>query len=93
MTGAEDNASHSGNDSKHITLEHLTFSHLYRKPPAIDAVFRSHRAIAMAPMKFHLLSFESARQAGTTDIIVVFQKDGNCIKWKERKESKFLNQT
>lgn len=53
--------------------------HLHRKSPAIDAVFRASRTIAMAPVKFHLLSFESTRQAGTTDKIVIFQKDGNCF--------------
>lgn len=49
-----------------------SFSHLNRKPPAVDAVFRARRAIAMAPVKFHLLGFESARQASTADKIVIF---------------------
>lgn len=46
----------------------------------LDTVFRACRAIAVAPVKLHLLSFESARQASTADKIVVFQQDGNCEK-------------
>ena len=62
------------------TLDISRFSHLHGKPPAIDAVFRARRAIAVAPVKFHLLGLESARQASAADKIVVFQKDGNCAK-------------
>lgn len=53
--------------------------HLHGKPPAVDTVFRAGRAIAVAPVKLHLLSFESARQASAADKIVVFQQDGNCF--------------
>lgn len=53
-------------------------SHLDRKAPPVDAVFWARRAIAVSPVKFHLLGFESARQASTTYKIVVLQKDGNC---------------
>lgn len=65
-------------------------SYLHRKPSAVDAMFRSRRAIAVAPVKFHLLCFESARQASTTDEIVIFQKDGNCVKWKRRGRAKWV---
>lgn len=53
------------------TLDISPCSHLHRKAPPIDAVFRACRAIAVAPVKFHLLGFESARQASTADKIVV----------------------
>lgn len=43
-------------------------------------------------MKFHLLSFESAREASTADKIVVFQKDGNCVKQKGN-DNEFQNHT
>lgn len=66
------------------------FSHLHREAPAIDAVLRARRAIAVAPVKLHLLRFESAGQAGAADEIVVFQKDGNCSKWKGR-ETKWVS--
>lgn len=35
-------------------------AHLYGEPPAIDAVLGARRAIAVAPVKFYLLRFESA---------------------------------
>lgn len=60
------------------------FPHLHGEAPAIDAVLRARRAIAVAPVKLHLLSLESARQASAADEIVIFQKDGNCGKGKGR---------
>lgn len=41
--------------------ERLAEAHLHRESPAIDAVLRAVRTIALAPVELHLLRFEAAR--------------------------------
>lgn len=66
-----------------------SFSHLHRKPPAIDAMLWASWAVAVAPVELHLLGFESARQSSTAHKIIVFQQDGNCQVGRKEREVSF----
>lgn len=64
--------------------------YLHREPPAVDAVLRTFRTVARAPVELHLLCLEPAWEPSPTDEVVVLQHDGH---WKRRRTEDTLRTT